>query len=162
MLFMGTEKYPDENKFSTLLSEHGGNSNAFTTEEDTNYYFDVSKACFAEALDMFSRFLMSESSTERELLAVDSEFTDCLNQDSWRYSQLRCSASNPSHPTYKFGTGNKETLSKPSTRDELLTFHNKYYKANRMSLCVLSSGKKMEWLSTGIGYLLDIIDRFFG
>lgn len=42
MLFMGTEKYPDENEYSSYLSEHGGMSNAYTSTENTNYYFDVS------------------------------------------------------------------------------------------------------------------------
>ena len=31
MLFLGTEKYPDENVYSKFLSEHGGSSNAYTT-----------------------------------------------------------------------------------------------------------------------------------
>ncbi len=31
MLFLGTEKYPDENQYSSFLSEHGGQSNAYTS-----------------------------------------------------------------------------------------------------------------------------------
>ncbi len=42
MLFMGTEKYPDENEYGRFLSQHGGGSNAYTSGEHTNYYFDVS------------------------------------------------------------------------------------------------------------------------
>ena len=38
---MGTEKYPDENDYKEYLSSHGGNSNAFTAKENTNYFFDV-------------------------------------------------------------------------------------------------------------------------
>lgn len=37
MLFLGTEKYPDENDFETFLGRNGGSSNAFTDMEDTNY-----------------------------------------------------------------------------------------------------------------------------
>lgn len=43
MLFMGTEKYPDENEYSKFLSAHGGASNAYTDSEDTVYYFDVNQ-----------------------------------------------------------------------------------------------------------------------
>jgi predicted Zn-dependent peptidase len=43
MLFMGTEKYPDENEYSKYLSAHGGSSNAYTDSEDTVYYFDVNQ-----------------------------------------------------------------------------------------------------------------------
>ena len=45
---------------------------------DTNYYFDVSNEAFPEALDRLSSFFtcpnFSESSTEKEVNAVDSEF----------------------------------------------------------------------------------------
>jgi Zn-dependent M16 (insulinase) family peptidase len=30
MLFMGSDKYPDENEYDSFLSKHGGSSNAFT------------------------------------------------------------------------------------------------------------------------------------
>ena len=41
MLFLGTEKYPVENCYSSFLNSHGGHSNAYTDQEDTVYYFDV-------------------------------------------------------------------------------------------------------------------------
>ncbi len=77
MLFLGTEKYPVENAYSAFLSSHGGSSNAYTAQEDTVYYFDVQNDHFEKALDMFSSFftcpLFSESATNREINAVDSE-----------------------------------------------------------------------------------------
>ena len=45
MLFLGTEKYPDEGSYQQFLQEHGGSSNAFTAFEDTNFYFDVVNSC---------------------------------------------------------------------------------------------------------------------
>lgn len=51
LLFMGTEKYPKENDYSQFLSEHGGHSNAFTAEEHTNYFFEVSHEFLEPALD---------------------------------------------------------------------------------------------------------------
>lgn len=41
MLFLGTEKYPDENSYSAYLNKHGGWSNAYTASEDTNYFFEL-------------------------------------------------------------------------------------------------------------------------
>ncbi len=41
MLFMGTKKYPSENDFSEFISNHAGNDNAFTSEKDTNYTFEI-------------------------------------------------------------------------------------------------------------------------
>ena len=51
MLFLGTKKYPKENEYSQFLSEHAGSSNAFTSGEHTNYYFDVSHEHLEGALD---------------------------------------------------------------------------------------------------------------
>ncbi|GFP92228.1 zinc-metallopeptidase peroxisomal [Phtheirospermum japonicum] len=51
MLFYASEKYPLEDSYSTYISEHGGSTNAFTSSEHTNYYFDVNPDCFDEALD---------------------------------------------------------------------------------------------------------------
>ena len=77
MLFLGTEKYPEEDAYSRFIHEHGGSDNAYTTEEFTNYYFDVAPAHLADALDHFSQFfiapLFTESATDRELNAVNSE-----------------------------------------------------------------------------------------
>lgn len=51
MLFLGTEKYPDEASYNAFLAENGGHSNAFTASENTNYHFSmmVSKGAAAAA-----------------------------------------------------------------------------------------------------------------
>lgn len=66
-----TEKYPIENEYSSYLSDHGGYSNAYTSQEDTVYYFDVQNEFFEGALDLFASFfvcpLFTETATEREI-----------------------------------------------------------------------------------------------
>uniref|UniRef100_A0A673G4S0 Insulin-degrading enzyme n=1 Tax=Sinocyclocheilus rhinocerous TaxID=307959 RepID=A0A673G4S0_9TELE len=147
MLFLGTEKYPKENEYSQFLSEHAGSSNAFTSGEHTNYYFDVSHEHLQGALDRFAQFflcpLFDESCKDREVNAVDSEHEKNLMNDAWRLFQLEKATGNPKHPFSKFGTGNKLTLeTRPSkqgidVREELLKFHSTYYSSNLMGLCVL-------------------------
>ncbi len=149
MLFLGTEKYPDENEYSKFLSQHGGSSNAYTSSDHTNYYFDVSPKHLKGALDRFSQFfiepLFTESATDREVKAVNSEHEKNIPTDSWRIKQLEHSLSDPDHDYYKFGTGNSETLdvvpkSKGiNVRDELLKFHNQWYSSNIMALSVLGN-----------------------
>jgi insulysin len=51
MLFLGTEKYPEENDYSKYISRNGGQSNAFTSGSHTNFYFDVSPQFLSGALD---------------------------------------------------------------------------------------------------------------
>ncbi|XP_037127776.1 insulin-degrading enzyme isoform X1 [Syngnathus acus] len=147
MLFLGTKKYPKENEYSQFLSEHAGSSNAFTSGEHTNYYFDVSHEHLQGALDRFAQFflcpLFDESCKDREVNAVDSEHDKNLMNDAWRLFQLEKATGNPHHPFSKFGTGNKLTLeTRPSNdgidvRQELLKFHSTYYSSNLMGLCVL-------------------------
>ncbi|XP_070771703.1 insulin-degrading enzyme isoform X2 [Enoplosus armatus] len=147
MLFLGTKKYPKENEYSQFLSEHAGSSNAFTSGEHTNYYFDVSHEHLEGALDRFAQFflcpLFDESCKDREVNAVDSEHEKNLMNDAWRLFQLEKATGNPNHPFSKFGTGNKLTLeTRPSKdgidiRQELLKFHSTYYSSNLMGLCVL-------------------------
>ncbi|XP_067330472.1 insulin-degrading enzyme isoform X2 [Channa argus] len=147
MLFLGTKKYPKENEYSQFLSEHAGSSNAFTSGEHTNYYFDVSHEHLQGALDRFAQFflcpLFDESCKDREVNAVDSEHEKNLMNDAWRLFQLEKATGNKDHPFSKFGTGNKLTLETRPTKDgidvrqELLKFHSTYYSANLMGLCVL-------------------------
>ena len=42
MLFMGSEKYPDENEFTAFVSKHSGSDNAHTDNHVTVYSFDIS------------------------------------------------------------------------------------------------------------------------
>ena len=83
-----TEKYPVENAYSSFLNSHGGSSNAYTSQENTVYYFDVQNDHFEDALDLFASFficpLFTESSTSREIQAVDNENTKNLQVDPWR------------------------------------------------------------------------------
>lgn len=146
MLFMGTEKYPEENEYSAYLNSHGGYSNAYTDSEQTVYYFDVLNDHFEGALDRFASFftcpLFTESSTDREINAVDSENSKNLRSDVWRKYQLFKSMARPDHPINSFSTGNKETLGDApkaagsNIRDMMIAFYKKYYSANLMSVVI--------------------------
>ena len=143
----GTEKFPDENEYSKFLSQHGGSFNAFTSSDHTNYYFDVSPDHLSGALDRFSQFfvcpLFTESATDREVNAVNSEHEKNIPNDTWRINQIEKAIANPTHDFSKFGTGNKQTLDVGpkeaglSVRDSLLKFHSTFYSSNIMSLAVL-------------------------
>ena len=114
MLFLGTEAFPDENEYSKYLSSHGGSFNAFTSSDHTNYYFDVSPDQLTGALDRFSQFflapLFTESATEREVNAVNSEHEKNIPNDTWRINQIEKATADQEHDFAKFGTGNKVTL----------------------------------------------------
>ena len=78
MLFLGTEKYPQEDSFESFLSSNGGASNAYTASQDTVYYFEMTAdkdQRLVEGLDRFGSFftspLFTDSATGRELNAIE-------------------------------------------------------------------------------------------
>eukprot|EP01135_Chromosphaera_perkinsii_P003196 Nk52_evm3s238 gene=Nk52_evmTU3s238 len=142
MLFMGTEKYPEENEYQKFLADHGGASNAYTADEETNYHFQVESKFFADALDRFSRFfidpLFNPGSTEREVSAVDSEFRKDLEHDGWKSYQMVKHSSNPNSSFRRFSVGNKHTLNvtEKDIGAALRKFYNTYYLPQNMFLVV--------------------------
>jgi hypothetical protein len=58
MVFLGTDKYPGEDEYEQYLSTHGGFSNAYTADEDTNFYFEVTAPHLAGAMDRFAQFFL--------------------------------------------------------------------------------------------------------
>ena len=143
MLFLGTEKYPSENDYDDYLTKNGGESNAYTDDDKTIYYFNVNNDAFEGALDRFSQFFISpkfnKDSVEREINAVDSEFSKNKNNDPWRLDQFFKSQLNPKSPFSQFHTGNKDTLNYPDIRERLLKMYNKYYTSEIMALCLYSN-----------------------
>jgi len=77
MLFMGSEKYPDQAEYTKFVGANGGWTNAYTSLKVTNYHFETSKESFYEALDMFAQFyispLMKDECVDKEKNAVNSE-----------------------------------------------------------------------------------------
>jgi insulysin len=142
MLFMGSEKYPDENAYVQYIADNGGTRNAYTANDQTVYTFSIDNDSLETGLDMFSRFfidpLFKAGAVEREMNAVDNEFKGFEGSDAWRFSHIQKQEGNKEHPNHRFSVGNKETLKKIS-RDDLLKWHKKHYRPKDMNLTVYSS-----------------------
>lgn len=114
MLFMGSEKYPEENAYSVYVKDNGGYSNAFTSLSNTAYFFEVSNEAFEGALDRFSQFfkapMFSETSTQKEMNAVDAEYQMSITNDFWKQFVLLQMNSNPKSRFNRFDCGSLETL----------------------------------------------------
>ena len=145
MLFLGTDKYPNPDEYQSYISQNGGQHNAYTSFEHTNYFFDIDPASFESALDRFARFFVAPvfdiEYINREIKAVHSEYMARIQNDYRRQKDVFSQAVNPSHPAAKFSVGNLNILSdtkNSAVRDDLLAFYSKHYSANRMVLVVLS------------------------
>jgi secreted Zn-dependent insulinase-like peptidase len=144
MLFLGTDRYPQADAYQQFISAHGGHHNAFTAFEHTNYFFDISSENLEPALDRFSRFfvapLFSAEYVDREKHAVYSEYTANIRDDQRRGLDVLREVVNPQHPFAKFSVGSLDTLAdRPGhpVRADLLSFYQRNYSANLMTLVVL-------------------------
>lgn len=91
---------------------------------------------------MFSQFfkepLFTEAATDREMNAVDSEYKKNLSEDSRRLFQIEKSEIvRKGSILNRFSTGGLETLKIPTIREDLLSFHDKHYSSNIMSLVMV-------------------------
>eukprot|EP00124_Ichthyophonus_hoferi_P000400 Ihof_evm10s14 gene=Ihof_evmTU10s14 len=147
MVFMGNEKYPNENSFDEYVSKRGGSDNASTDWERTIFQFEVQEKYLASTLERFSWFfkspLMNENCIEREIEAVDSEFQNAKPKDWARKDQLLAECAYDSHPIGKFLWGNRKSLVDLSeknnidVRKELFDFYREHYSANRCKLAIM-------------------------
>ncbi len=144
MLFLGTEKYPEAGAYQAYISAHGGTNNAFTSLEDTSYFFDVSAPHLVAALDRFAQFFVAPrfdaAYVDRERHAVDAEYRLKIKDDARREWDVLSELVNPAHPLAGFSVGALDTLAdRPGrpVRDDLLRFYRAHYSAERMTLVVL-------------------------
>ncbi|EGC35711.1 hypothetical protein DICPUDRAFT_151903 [Dictyostelium purpureum] len=140
MLFLGTEKFPVEKEFSSLISLNSGSYNASTALNKTTYYYKLPNKddeLLRESLDRFSSFfispLMNKDAVSRELNAVDSEHNNNREKDAWRLNRI-VNDQFEDHPISNFQTGNKETLDIEGIREKVVDFYNKFYSANNMKV----------------------------
>lgn len=142
MLFLGTDRYPEPGEYQSFMTANGGYSNAYTTHDHTNYYFQVSHEAFAEGIDRFSQFfiapLFNPTYAEREVLAVDAEHEKNRENDSWRINRVVQLAYRQGHPLGRFGTGNRDTLAGVD-QAALRAFYRTHYSSDRMALAVVSN-----------------------
>ena len=158
LLFMGSNKYPDENEYDSFVTKHGGCTNAYTEWEYTAYTLQIPQEYLFAALDRLAQFfiapLMLPSAVERELQAIESEFQLHKNSDSTRWQQLLAATSTPGHPVASFAWGNVRSLKEiPALRgeidplQELWKFYHRYYYAANIRLVVVGA------------YALDVLER---
>ena len=144
MLFLGTAKYPKAGEYQEFISSHGGGHNAYTSQENTNYFFDISADNLEPGLDRFAQFFISplfdEKYVDRERHAVHSEYKAKIKDDFRRSYAITKQLMNQKNSYNRFAVGNLDTLinnDERKIREDLLTFYNQYYSANIMTLVVL-------------------------
>ena len=148
VLSMGNAKYPEENSFDNFLGNVGGMTNANTSCMLTTFEFECPKSHFGEALDRFAHCfispLLKESSIEKEVSPVDTEFLESTAKDDHRLEQFLTVMTKQDHPLATFSWGNKSSLLHKTKekginlKASVQKFWRDYYLAENMTLCVQS------------------------
>ncbi|MFC7369771.1 insulinase family protein [Vreelandella zhaodongensis] len=147
MLFLGTEPYPQSDAYQGFISDNAGSHNAFTAQQDTNYFFDIEPSALPGALDRFSEFFLSPlfnaDQLESERNIVHSEYMARIRDESRRENDVLNQLLNPANPTTGFAVGSRETLANPpegeaTLRERVIDFYHRYYDANVMNLAIVA------------------------
>mmetsp|Transcript_22369 Transcript_22369/g.42969 ORF Transcript_22369/g.42969 Transcript_22369/m.42969 type:complete len:1012 (+) Transcript_22369:77-3112(+) len=145
LLFLGTKKYPDEASYDGFLSQHDGTNNAYTEQERTVFFNELSHAGFEEGLDRFAQFFISPlfkaEMVGRELEAVNSEHVKNIPDQGRRLWELMRSEARNGSVINRFYTGNTESLKHgdAETVAALKKYHSENYCAPRMHLVLVSN-----------------------
>ena len=160
MLFLGTKKYPTPSAFDFFIKSHGGVANAYTDAEHTNYFFEIDQAALAPALDQFAQFfispLLDEQYINKEINAVDAEFSAAEKNDNWRKQSVLKAIINQDHPFSYFSAGNKQSLQHDHITADLKQFFKNHYVAKNMTLAVLSGydlDKVENWVNQSFNHI---------
>ncbi|KAL4499182.1 hypothetical protein ABPG72_006768 [Tetrahymena utriculariae] len=171
MLFMGSEKYPQEDEFNNIISKSSGSSNAYTAEGNTNYHFQGTHNNLIEILNIWSRFfidpLLLEDQLQREVQAVDSEYFNTLTREEFRDFNLIIALSEDNHPFKLFYCGNTDSLLNTpkqkglSTYEALRSFKKQYYYSENMVLAIKSDESQRDNLKEQLeGIFQDIPTKY--
>jgi protease-3 len=153
MLFLGSERYPTINEYSKFMSQNGGYTNAYTSQQSTVYGFEVNDNVFGEALDRLGDVmrapLLDEQYAEKERHTVNAEHKTYFDNDMRKLYALQRYTLNSKHPMARFSTGDLSTLvdkENSNLQEELIKFFDDHYSANTMKVA-LTSPRTIEALS---------------
>ena len=166
MLFLGSERYPTINEYSKFMSQNGGYTNAYTSQNSTVYGFEVNDNVFDAALDRLGDVmrapLLDEKYADKERHTVNAEHKTYFDNDMRKLYALQRYTLNPEHPMARFSTGDLTTLvdkENSKLQDELIRFFDQNYSANTMKVALTSPRSITELEKTASTYLTQIPNK---
>lgn len=138
LMFGGSKNYPN---FDEVVEERGGELNAFTCNDYTNYYISMPLSELETGLklesDRMANLIMSQKSLDTQKNVVIEEYKQrYLNQPYGDIWLLLRELSYTKHP-YKWNTIGKDISHiKDANLDDVKAFYKKFYIPNNAILCV--------------------------
>lgn len=152
ILSAGSKKYPDPGLFHTLIAKNNGSQNAYTTGEQTTFYFELPNTqndgvfAFESILDVFASFfkepLFNPLLISKEIYAIQSEHEGNISSTTKIFYHAARILANPNHPFSRFSTGNIHSLSsipqlkKIKLKSSLNTYFGNNFLGENITLCI--------------------------
>ena len=164
LLFMGNEKYPEQNAYSSYVLGSGGHFNAFTADNFTLYHLELDSNFLSKGIEMLSWFFskplldMKHINSEREI--VNSEHEKNILDDGWIIDDLFKYFIKANSKYSKFGTGNNVSL-KNITKEDIFKFYNTYYTTCNLCVCIIDTKSIDTMIKEYVRYFDDIKPRIY-
>lgn len=159
LLFMGSEKYPEQNDYHSYIQINGGHDNAFTGDNITCYYLSLETTFLKKGIEMLSWFfrapLLDYKHISSEMEIIDSEHNKNILMDNWIMDDIFKNFIKNDNKYKKFGTGNLKSL-KNITKKDIFDFYDKYYTTDNLYVCIVDSKDIDVMISDYIGYFQEI------
>jgi coenzyme PQQ biosynthesis probable peptidase PqqF len=143
LLFLGTERFADDQTLMAYVQRQGGQLNARTSERHTDYFFEVPPQALSSGLerlcDMLARPRMSPADQRREREVLHAEFVAWARDPQAQHEFWMVSPLSAHHPLRAFHAGNRYSLpvARPEFQQSLQGFHRQHYHAGQMTLCLV-------------------------
>ncbi len=140
LMFKSTKNLKSE-QFDRLTEDVGGNNNASTSDDVTEYHENIPSnyletLLWAEA-ERLSNLNVDESNFKSERAVVEEEFRQSvLARPYGRFSEAIQKLSYDKHPYHRTTIGTIEDLDTASLQD-VINFHNTYYRPDNATLIVV-------------------------
>lgn len=141
MVFRGSERLP-AGAFDRLIEQHGGLTNAATSQDYTHYYVVTSLDHWRESLtalaDTLLRPQLAAEAWEQEQAVIAEELYQAQDQPDWVGQQMLWQCCYPDHPYGRPILGTLESLAR-ITPAVLQQFHRQYYHPGNMVVVVVGA-----------------------
>lgn len=137
MFFKGSQNYPDSTSISTIVDSIGGDFNAATSKETTEYYIKAEKKHFELIFDVLTDMIMHPLFVEEEIEKEKGVVVEEINlyQDN-PGAQVESNLEKTMWPKSPLGReilGTKESV-KSLTRQQIFDYKERYYVSENIIL----------------------------
>lgn len=144
LLFLGGERYTDQQRLMPWVQGQGGRINATTLQNRTAYFFEVEATHLwegvARLLDMLRRPSFSLSAIEREIQVIEAEYQLLIQDPRQKLGAAQQSRVNQPRQFQDFHIGNAESLAKDlsSLKQAIQQFWQQGYRDELLQLWIIT------------------------